>query len=82
VELFERVSGKKGKVSHVPLPAMRLMSVLMRPINPAMARLTQASILMDTIDMTWDPSANRERYPWLPQTPLSEVLKTQAPAST
>jgi uncharacterized protein YbjT (DUF2867 family) len=82
VELFESVSGKKGKVSHVPLPVMRLMCVLMRPINPAMARLTQAGILMDTIDMTWDPSVNRERYPWLPQTPLSEVLKKQTPAST
>jgi uncharacterized protein YbjT (DUF2867 family) len=55
VEIFERVSGKKAKVSHVPLLAMRLMSVLMRPINPAMARLTQAGILMDTTDMTWNP---------------------------
>lgn len=80
VEMFERESGKKAKVSHVPLPAMRLMSVLMRAINPAMARLTQAGILMDTIDMSWDPSANRKRYPWLPQTPLSEVLKKETPA--
>ena len=79
VEIFERVSGKRGRVSHVPLPALRLMSVLMRPINPAMARLTQVSILMDTIDMTWDPSGNR--YPWLPQTPLSEVLKKETLAS-
>lgn len=82
VEIFERASGKKAKVSHVPIPAMRLMSVLMRPINPAMARLTQAGILMDTIDLTWDPSVNRERYPWLPQTPLSEVLKKGTAAST
>lgn len=79
VEIFERQSGKRAKVSHVPLPAMRLMYVLMRPVNPAMARLTQAGILMDTIDMTWDPSVNRERYPWLPQTPLSEVLKRETP---
>jgi uncharacterized protein YbjT (DUF2867 family) len=84
VEIFERVRGKKGQVSHVPLLAMRVMSVLIRPINPAMARLTQAGIVNDTMDMTWDPSANRERYPWLPQTPLSEVLKKEMapPAST
>jgi NADH dehydrogenase len=84
VELFERVSGKKGKVSHSPVPALRVMSILIRPINPAMARLTQASIVNDTMDMTWDPSANRGRYPWLPQTPLSEVLKKEMapPAST
>jgi NADH dehydrogenase len=83
VEIFERVSAKKGKVSHVPLPVMRMMSILMRPINPAMARLTQAGVLMDTTDMTWDPSPNRERYPWLPQTPLSEVVKNEtSPEST
>jgi nucleoside-diphosphate-sugar epimerase len=78
VEMFERVSGKKAKVTHVPLPAMRVMYALMRPINPAMARLTQAGILMDTADMAWDPSPNRERYPWLPQTHLNEVLKREA----
>lgn len=32
---------------------------------------------MDTIDMTWDPSLNLQRYPWLPQTPLIEVLKKE-----
>lgn len=47
-----------------------------------MAGLTQAGILMDTVDMTWDPSADRERDPWLPQTPLSEMLKEEASAST
>ena len=84
VERFEQASGKKGQVSHVPLLAMRVMSVLIRPINPAMARLTQAGIVNDTTDMTWNPSANREHYPWLPQTPLSEVLKKEMapPAST
>lgn len=77
VEIFERESGKKAQVSHVPIPVMRLMYILMLPINPAMARLTQAGILMDTIDMTWDPSLNLQRYPRLPQTPLIEVLKKE-----
>jgi uncharacterized protein YbjT (DUF2867 family) len=74
VEMFERVSGKTGQVSHVPLAAMRILSVVMRPIKPALARQIQAGVVMDTSDWTWDPSANRLRYPWLPQTPLIEVL--------
>jgi len=83
VEIFEHVSGKKGKVSHVPLTAMRVMSVLIGPINPAMARLTQAGILMDTPDMTWDPPPSRHRHPWLPQSPLSGVLeKEMAPPAS
>ena len=79
VEIFERVSGKDGNVSHVPLPAMKIMAVLMRPINPALARKIQAGIVMDTDTVVaWEPSANRELYPWLPQTPLADVIqKTQ-----
>ncbi|HEY0830628.1 MAG TPA: NmrA family NAD(P)-binding protein, partial [Candidatus Dormibacteraeota bacterium] len=76
VEMFERVSGKTGKVSHVPLAAMRVMSLVMRPINPTMARMAQAGVLMDTMDYwAWDPSANRNLYPWLPQTSLIDVLQ-------
>jgi NADH dehydrogenase len=84
VEIFERVSGKTGKVSHVPLAMMRVMAVLMRPINPALARQVQAGVVMDTNDiMAWEPSENRKLYPWLPQTPLVEVLqKGQHPVST
>jgi uncharacterized protein YbjT (DUF2867 family) len=76
VEIFQRMSGKQGKVSHVPLPMMRIMSVVMRPIRPALARQIQAGVVMDTNDVVaWDPAANRKLYPWLPQTPLLEVLK-------
>jgi uncharacterized protein YbjT (DUF2867 family) len=84
VEIFERVSGKTGKVSHVPLAMMRMMSVVMRPIIPALARQVQAGVVMDTNGiMAWEPSENRKLYPWLPQTPLIEVLqKGQHPVST
>jgi len=76
VEIFERVSGRAGKVSHVPLPAMKIMAVLMRPINPALARKIQAGIVMDTdAVVAWEPSANLKLYPWLPQTPLAEVIQ-------
>jgi len=76
VEIFERVSGKEGSVSHVPLPAMKIMAVLMRPINPALARKIQAGIVMDThAVVAWEPAANLELYPWLPQTPLTEVIQ-------
>lgn len=84
VEIFEQAgraqgalvkTGQRAKVSHMPLPVMKMMSVLMRPINPALARIAQAGVVMDTTHMTWDGSANRARYPWLAQTPLIEVIK-------
>jgi uncharacterized protein YbjT (DUF2867 family) len=64
VEIFERVTGRKGKVSHVPLTMMRIMSVVMRPVKPATARVAQAGVVMDTSDITaWQPPADRQIYP-------------------
>jgi uncharacterized protein YbjT (DUF2867 family) len=60
-QTFETVSGKVGKKSHVPLPMMRLMSALMRPVNPTLARQAQAGIVMDTHDFSFDPSAPSTR---------------------
>jgi uncharacterized protein YbjT (DUF2867 family) len=76
VEIFERVTGRKGQVSHVPLTMMRIMSVVMRPVKPAMARVVQAGVVMDTSDiMAWQPPADRQIYPWLPHTSLAEVIQ-------
>jgi uncharacterized protein YbjT (DUF2867 family) len=72
---FEAVTGKPGKESHVPLPTMRLMAVLMRPVNATLARQIQAGIVMDTHDMSFDPSDLDRRYPSIPLTSLAEVVK-------
>lgn len=72
---FEAVTGRAGAKSHVPLPMMRLMSVLMRPLNPTLARQIQAGVVMDTHDMSFDPSETSRRYPSIPLTPLAEVVR-------
>jgi NADH dehydrogenase len=82
-EVFERVTGKSGKKDHVPVPMMRLMSVLLRPVNPTLARQIRAGVIMDTFDMTWNPGPNRRLYPSLPQTRLEAVLeRTLKPVAT
>lgn len=73
--IFERLSGRPGQVSHVPLPMMRVMSLVMKPFRPALARQIQAGVVMDTTDvLLLDPVAAHARNPWLPQTPLAEVI--------
>lgn len=74
-QTFETVSGKVGRKSHVPLPMMRLMSVLMRPVNPTLARQIQASVVMDTQDFSFDPSETSRRYPSISLTSLTEVVR-------
>ncbi len=75
VETFETVTGKRGAVSVVPLLMMRLMAVLMRPVNPTLARQIQAGIVMDTTDMSFNPSETSRRYPSIALTSLADVVR-------
>jgi len=74
-ETFKTVAGNAGAINSVPLPIMRLMAVLLRPIKPAVARQIQAGVVMDTHDMTFDPSETSRRYPSAPLTTLAEVVR-------
>ena len=75
VATFRSVTGANGRVSHIPLPMMRVMSVAMKPLNPAMADLIEAAVVMDTRDMTFDPTETRRRYPSMPSTTLVDVIR-------
>jgi NADH dehydrogenase len=75
VETFQTATGATGKVSHVPLPMLRVMSAVMKPFNPTMAGLAEASVVMDTRDMTFDASDTRGRYPSVPMTRLADVVR-------
>jgi uncharacterized protein YbjT (DUF2867 family) len=75
VEAFQGVTGATGKASHVPLPMLRAMSVLMKPFNPTMAGLAEASVVMDTRDMSFDALETRRRYPSVAITRLADVVR-------
>jgi hypothetical protein len=74
-QTFETVTGKTGRVSAVPLPMLRVMAVLMRPVNPTMARQIHAGIVMDTADMAFDPSETTHHYPSISLTSLADVVR-------
>lgn len=63
-----------GTIGAVPLPMMHLMAVVMRPVNATLARQIQAGIVMDTEDMTFDPSEMRRCYPSMPYTTLADAV--------
>jgi len=74
VEIFERISGRQAKKSHVPLPLMRVMKVLTQPINPALSRQVAMGIFMDTADQAFDMSDTLKRYP-VELTRLEDVVR-------
>lgn len=75
VDEFRSETSSSGKVGHIPPAAMRVMAVLMKPINPSMARQVQAGIVMDTRPQAFDASTTRGRYPSIPVTNLAEVVR-------
>jgi uncharacterized protein YbjT (DUF2867 family) len=74
-ETIMRMTKITGVVTPVPLPMMRMMATLLRPFNPALARQIQAAVVMDTTDMSFDPSALRQRFPTMPFTTLEDVVR-------
>jgi uncharacterized protein YbjT (DUF2867 family) len=63
VRLYERLSGRRAKVSHVPLAMLRLMAPVIRPFHPGLSQVMHTSICNDTTDQTFDPRPTLRKYP-------------------
>jgi uncharacterized protein YbjT (DUF2867 family) len=72
---FGSVTGHQAVKSHTPVPMMRLMSVLLRPVKPVLAGQVTGGVVMDTRDMTFDSTETRRRYPSIPATSLEEMIR-------
>jgi uncharacterized protein YbjT (DUF2867 family) len=69
--LANNTTGKGTK--HVPLLALRALSLLARPIKPSLARQAQAAVVMNTTDMTFDATPTRDRFPDIPATTMAQL---------
>ena len=76
VQMIQQVTGRAGKIQHIPLPMMRLLGVVARPFNPTFSRQNQAGVLMDTADMTFDPAEALKLVP-LRLKRLDEVIHSE-----
>ena len=74
VDTIRATAGRPVTVHHVPLPVMRLGALVMRALKPDIARLIQAGVVMDTVDMTFDAAELQRRYPEIRLTTLREVV--------
>lgn len=79
---IERAAGRKAAVKHVPVPMMRLMSLVMRPLKPDVAAMIQGGIAFDTVDMTFDAADLRRRFPQVELTRMADVLARQVAAKS
>jgi uncharacterized protein YbjT (DUF2867 family) len=77
--LLARSAGGSG-IRRVPLRVLRAMSVLARPIHPALARQAQAAVVMNTTDMTHDAAPVRDSFPEIEWTSMA-MLSQRAGSS-
>jgi len=63
VAVFERMTGIPARVVHLPLPVLRAVSRVARPIHPGVSRILQAAIVGETTDQRFDPAPLLARIP-------------------
>lgn len=63
IETFERVSGRRAKVTHLPLGFLRSLSLAVRPLHPGISRVIRFGVIAETTDQTFDPSRLTSRIP-------------------
>jgi uncharacterized protein YbjT (DUF2867 family) len=73
---------RTGAIKHVPLGALRTMSVLAQPVRPSFARQARAAVVMNTTDLSFDPLPLRERFPDVPALSIDDVLRSMAAATS
>jgi NADH dehydrogenase len=73
--ILQETTGRHAPVRHIPRPALQAMAWLTAAIKPGLARQARAALVMDTIDMTFDPMPTRRALPGLPTTDMPSAIK-------
>lgn len=75
VSLCQEASARTGPVAHVPLPLLRLASVVVPRFKPDIGRLIEAAVDMDTSDLSFDAGELQRRFPDTRLTRFAEVAR-------
>ena len=63
IETFEKLSGKRAKVRHMPLTVARVMAKATGLVHPGISRVLRMGVVNETTDQTFDPTAFRSKVP-------------------
>jgi uncharacterized protein YbjT (DUF2867 family) len=66
---------RPGPPKRIPLNALKVMSVIARPVSPGFARKARAAVVMNTTDMTFDALPIRDQFSDVPVTTMAEVAE-------
>jgi NADH dehydrogenase len=75
--IYAHVSGREPKVRCVPAGVVRILATLMGPAHPGIARVMGASLAVEMVDQTFDPSALLAAHP-MTLTRVEDVARERA----
>jgi uncharacterized protein YbjT (DUF2867 family) len=61
-------------IRHVPRALLRTATLLLKALRPNVARVLEAGLMMDVVDMTFSGSDIRARFPEIPTTRLVDLV--------
>ena len=62
-ETFARISGKKARLTHLPVAIARAVSGAMQRVHPGIGRVIKAAVLSETTDQRFDATSLASKYP-------------------
>ncbi len=66
--------GQQGSPRHLPPAALRIMAATVGRVRPALGRQARAALVMDNLQLTFDSTDIRARFPDVPCTSLAQLL--------
>jgi uncharacterized protein YbjT (DUF2867 family) len=80
-DAIHAAAGRPGKTMHVPLPLLRVASVVTRPFSPFAARVTMAAVEMNARPAAFDSAPERARHPEIAVTSLAAAIAAEWPTA-
>jgi uncharacterized protein YbjT (DUF2867 family) len=62
-DVFERVTGRTGRRTRLPVPIMRALGAIAGSFNPVFARKLKRGVMIATLPQSFDPAPMLARYP-------------------
>jgi NADH dehydrogenase len=79
--LYAQLAARPVQITHVPLVVLRVLAPLLSPFHPGLSQVMTLSVLTETSDFTFDPTATRRRYP-VPLTRLADWARQSVDLAT
>ena len=74
IATYDRVSGRRTRVRHVPLGVVRALGPVLRPVFPVAARIIDAALFTDAVPQPIDSAETLRRFP-IRLTSLEEFVR-------